>query len=97
MLVTKFSDFVEEDIETLIGTRTKIDDILEKDIIIKSFTVSKSRQIFNEMFTIYFKLENKMYFIRTSSSILKTQIEKYSQKLPFSTRIVKVGRNYVFT
>lgn len=92
----KFSDFADE-LDFPLEKKAVISDVLCQDIIIKDYEVSNSKSEFNEMFTIHIDFKDEPYKLRTSSIGLKNQLDKYSNKFPFQTKIVKNGRTFKFT
>lgn len=94
----RFSDFAEED-GPLEGKKKRIEDILNLEILVLSFKVSKSRYPEKSEYyvTIQFEFENKKYVIFTGSKVLKEQLEKYKDKLPFWARIIKRDKYYTFS
>jgi hypothetical protein len=95
--IPSFSDFSEESLLSIKIPLLDIIKVLEKEIVINFYTVSKSKTIGLELFFLNIDFENKKYIIRTSSKTLKDQIIKYEHKLPFKTKIIKYQRNYIFT
>ncbi len=94
MQVPKFSDFADEVLDTKKAIRSRkdlidINDVVGKNIIVKSFLTSKSKNPYNEVIIFCFDLNNISYKIRTISITLKRQICKYADKIPFETKIIK--------
>ena len=92
----KFSDFATGD-ASLTGDKTKLDDILEKEIVIKGYKVGSSKYNEGEVLTLQFELEKKEYIIFTGSSVLIKQIEKYKEEIPFTTKVEKINKFYTFS
>lgn len=94
----RFSDFSEEK-ATLEGKRICIDDILNCEIIINDYSITKSK--FNKgngnYLTIQIILKEERRVIFTGSEILMKQIEKYKDKLPYLAVIKRINRYYTFT
>lgn len=95
----RFSDFAEEP-ELLNGSKLKIEEILNKEILIMGFKISDSKFSKSnnpKCLTLQFELDDKKHVIFTGSSVLVNQIEKYKDEIPFLTIIEKVDKYYSFT
>jgi len=93
----KFSDFAEEQ-EVFDGDKKRIDDVLNKDILIINFKVKDSKKRENSLYaTIHIKIDGSNYIIFSGSIVLIDQLEKYKNNLPFYTAIKKIDRYYTFT
>ena len=92
----KFSDFAEEEIFD--GDKMKLDEILNKEILVTGFRVKDSHQKKGtEYLTIHFELENKRYITFTGSTVLMDQLKKYESHIPFISIIKKINRHYTFS
>jgi len=92
-----FADFAEEP-KTLDGDKQKIEDILNKDILVVAFKVKSSKQKKDTLYaTIQFQIEGISYIVFTGSGVLIEQLEKYEDKLPFYSKIKKIDKYYTFT
>lgn len=91
----KFSDFATNDI-AITGEKIKLENILEKEIIIKGYKINNSKYNNGKLLTLQFELRNKEYIIFTGSSVLIEQIEKYKNEIPFITKIEKINKFYSF-
>jgi hypothetical protein len=95
----RFSDFAQEG-GPLDGTKLKIDDILNKEIMIIGFKMKDSKYAksnSSKCLTIQFELDGNRHVVFTGSSVLIEQIEKYQDKIPFLTIIKKIDRYYTFS
>jgi hypothetical protein len=94
----RFSDFAEED-GPLAGKKKRIDDILNLEILVMDFKVSKSRypEKSEHYTTIQFECENEKFVIFTGSKVLRDQLEKYKSELPFIAKIIKRDKYYTFS
>ena len=92
----KFSDFATGD-ASITGDKTKLDDILEKEIVVKGFKIADSKYNDGQVLTLQFDLEDKEFIIFTGSSVLIKQIEKYQDEIPFTTKVEKINKFYTFT
>lgn len=97
----RFSDFAKP--AGLDGTKVKIDDILNKEILIHSFKVRDSRypnSNSRDCLTVQFSMADapdEKYIFFTGSCVLRDQMEEYKDQLPFYTTIKKIDRYYSFT
>lgn len=92
----RFSDFATGD-ASLTGDKIKLDDILEKEIVIKGYKIADSKYNDGQVLTLQFELENKEYIVFTGSSVLINQTEKYKEEIPFITKIEKINKFYTFS
>ena len=97
----RFSEFSKEQ-TPLEGDKIKIDDIVNKEIIVCGYKTGKSKYQDNEngkYTTIQLKLteEDKPMVVFTGSAVLCQQLEKYENYMPFRTVIRKFNRYYSFT
>lgn len=92
----KFSDFAEED--SFDGEKIRIDELLNKTIQVLSFKVAPSKHNNGkDCTTVHLRYEDKPYVMFTGSEVLKGQLQKYSNELPFETTIKKIKSYYTFT
>lgn len=94
----RFSDFAEQE-GPLEGKKKSINDILNLEILVINFKVGKSRYPEKSEFylTIQYELKDTKYVIFTGSKVLREQLEKYKDKLPFLTKIKKIDKYYTFS
>lgn len=92
----KFSDFADE--KALDGNKLFINNVVNKEIEILNFRISKSKQkAGTNCLTLQFKLDGIVYVLFTGSNVLIEQILKYKEKVPFLTTIKKINNYYSFT
>ena len=96
----KFSDFAK--VEALEGDKTRIDDILNKEILVIGAKIAKSKYNKNnsgKYLILQYKLEGneKPYIIFTGSDVLISQIEDHKYQIPFQTKIKRINRYYTFS
>lgn len=94
-----FSDFAEEE-QVLDGDKTKINDIINKSIIIIGYKIRNSQYNKNKSgnyLTLQFELDNNKYICFTGSDILIEQIKKYAREIPFTTIVKKINKYYTFS
>lgn len=103
MSLPQFMDFVEHTDKPFIGDKVKINDVLDKDIIVEKYKIGESNfagKYNNEScLTIQFKfLSNPEtpHILFTGSSVLIDQCNKYGDKMPFQTKIVKNNKYFSF-
>ena len=101
MEIRKFSDFAKDELR-LDGKKIRIDDILNKDIIILGYRLSDSHYSKNKSgkyVTVQFEYENdenKNIFF-SGSDIIIDELKKYESNIPFETKVVKINRYYTFS
>lgn len=85
------------DFDTIQGRKVKLNDILGHEIIITGFQCAPSRQRQDtDYLTIRFLMNGQLCIVWTGSIVLRRMLEKYSQQLPFRTRISRAGDAFVF-
>lgn len=97
----KYSEFEQE--SYLQGSKTTIEEILNKEIVIVAFQNEPSKvnknstynkiQIIDEY--IEDKPQYKIFF--SGSKVLDKQLKKYKQQLPFRATIIKQNNYYTLT
>lgn len=93
----RFSDFAEE--QTLDGDKVKLDDVLNKEIVVTGYVVTKSKyKSSGDMYLkLQFEVDGARYILFTGSNVLINQIERYHDEIPFITTIKKVDKFYTFS
>ena len=95
----RFNEFAQE-ASPLDGGKMKIDDVLNKEILIIGFRLRNSqysRENATQCLTLQFESDGQRYILFTGSIILTEQIEKYQNEIPFLTIIKKIDRFYTFS
>lgn len=93
----KFSDFAEEEVP-LEGKKKKIEEILNLEILVTEFRISRSKYKKDEDYlTLQFENDGERYILFTGSSVLIGQAQKYKEKMPYNTTIIKRGNYYTMT
>jgi|LSQX01.2.fsa_nt_gb hypothetical protein len=99
----QFSEFAQAT-GPLEGEKTKLDDVINKRVIIHGFKISKSKYRDNraadgQYLTIQLCEEGSedMMVIFTGSSVLRDQCQQYEDQMPFATIIKKINQYYTFT
>ncbi|MBF0232295.1 MAG: hypothetical protein HQK65_04555 [Desulfamplus sp.] len=93
----KFSDFAK-DINKIDGDKIKIEDILNKDIVVTDGRISKSKYRSENCLTIQFNFLNKQekHIFFTGSSVLIDQYQTYKENIPFQCQIRKINKYFSF-
>ena len=92
----KFSDFAEEEV-VFEGEKKKIDDILNKEILVIGYRIGKSKYKDRNYLTLQFENGGDKYIVFSGSGVLIKQANKYTDKMPFYTTIKKVNNYYTMT
>lgn len=94
----RFSEFAEES-GPLDGNKIRIDDILNKELIITEYKIKESKYPKSgpKCLTLQVVLDDKKYVLFTGSVVLLEQMEKYQDHLPFIATIQKIDRYYTLT
>ena len=79
------------------GEKKKIVEILNKEILIIGFRISKSKYPGKEYLTLHFKLEGKNYIVFVGSKPLMEQAQEGDEEMPYRTTIVQRGNYYTMT
>ena len=78
----RFGDFAEE-VNIFEGDKKRIEDILNKEILVLGFKIKDSKQRKGTSYaTVQFKCENNEHIFFTGSSVLIDQLTKYKDNLP---------------
>jgi len=92
-----FGDFAEE-AKLYDGDKMRIDDVLNRVILILAYKIRDSKQKANTSYvTIQFRCADKMYILFTGSKVIAEQLTKYSSNIPFYTTIKKIDKYYTFS
>ncbi len=99
--MNRFSEFAEAG-GPLEGEKLKLDDIINKQIIVYDYKVSKSKYQDNgdgQYVTIQIREgeDQPLQVLFTGSKVLREQCEAYSDKMPYITTIKKINQYYTFT
>lgn len=99
--LNKFSDFAIGE-AALDGDKSRIDDLINKEIVITSYRVQDSKFSKNKSgkyITVQFKyaIDGSPYIFFTGSDVIIDQLGKYKEQLPFVTTIKKINRYYTLS
>jgi len=95
----RFSDFAQESMP-LEGDKLKLDDVVNREITVLGFRVKEShfkKENCEKCLTVQLQIGDKVHVMFTGSNVLRDQIDKYKNKIPFITTIKKIDRYYTFT
>lgn len=94
----RFSEITKEQI--LDGDKIRIDDIVNKEVVVLKYTIKSSRyskNISGDYLTLQVEIEGKRFVLFTGSDVLIDQLKKYATELPFKAIIRKINRYYSLT
>lgn len=92
----RFSDFARERIP-LDGAKTRLDDIINREILIIGHSIKRSRYDKNnsgKFLTLQFELDGERRVLFTGSDVLIEQLDQYGDQIPFAATIKKIDRYY---
>lgn len=93
---SRFSEFGDED-QPLEGEKRGLDQVLNREILVTDFRVARSKYNERNYLTIQFSNGGDTHVLFTGSEVLINQIEKYKDKIPFYTTIIKRGRYFTLS
>ena len=80
------------------GVKKRLDEILNKKIVILDFRITKSNKRENsECLQIQFLCDGDVFVLFTGSGVLINQIQAIKDKLPLKTTVVKIDKYYSFS
>jgi hypothetical protein len=102
--MNKFSDFADTKVSPVLdGRKMPLEDIIGKEINVLNYRIkntkytdAKNPQCLTVQFAYMDRPEDHFVFF-SGSSVLMGQLEKYKEKIPFSTTIKKVGKYFTFS
>ena len=90
----KFVDFASSKMP-MPGTKKRIEQILNRDIVIVDFRVTESKHRQNsKCLQLQFLMDGEVYVLFTGSVVLLDQIQYSKDKMPFATKIIKNDNYY---
>ena len=94
----KFFDFAGEQ-RGLEGEKTRLDDIVNREIIATGYRIAGSKHNDGKYLTLQFQFINEGWprIVFTGSTVLASQMEKYGKEMPFQTIIKKIDKYYTMT
>jgi len=92
-----FADFADSG-PALAGKKRHMDEVLNKQIIIRGHKVIASKKNAGEQcLHLQFEMDTELCILFTGSAVLIDQCEKYAEKIPFRTKIVRVDKYFTFS
>lgn len=88
-----FSEFASEN--SLDGAKIKLENILDKPLIVKDFRVTKSK-FDGDCLKLQVEINGENRVVFTGSNVLIEQAQKYSDHMPFSAKITMVDKYFSF-
>lgn len=92
----RFGDFARDHVP-LDGSKLKIADILNKEILVTGFRVKNSKYNATSCLTIQFMMGDEKHVAFTGSAVLLDQCKIYESEIPFITTVKRIDRYYSFT
>jgi hypothetical protein len=95
----RFNEFAK-DHAPLDGEKMKINDLLNKEILVLAHRIKKSKYGAsggNNCLTIQFMQDGQRFVTFTGSAVLAEQCAAYAGEMPFTAMIKKIDRYYTFT
>ena len=92
----RFGDFAKDHVP-LDGTKLKIADILNQEILITGFRVKSSKYNASSCLTIQFILGDERHVAFTGSQVLLDQCKSYEAEIPFIATVKRIDKYYSFT
>ena len=94
--IHSFSDFAELR-GGLEGKKKRIEEILNRPIIVKAHKIIPSKKNAGEKcLHLQFSMNNETFILFTGSMVLIDQCETYSEQMPFRTEIKKIDKYFTF-
>ncbi len=95
----KFADFAEAP-GLLDGDKIRIDDVLNRSVVVLNFTVRESRFGKNRSgnyLTLQVEVDGERRVLFTGSDVLIDQLTQYGDHIPFETMIKKIDKFYTLS
>ena len=93
----RFSVFARDKLP-LPGKKKRLDEILNREIIITDFRITKSKKRDGtDCLQLQFVIDGEACVAFTGSSVLSDQIQAVKSNIPFRGTIVKIDRYYSFS
>lgn len=92
-----FADMARDKLP-LPGTKKRLEEILNKKIVVLDFRITKSNKRENsDCLQIQFLCDGDVHVLFTGSGVLIDQIQAIKDKLPLKTVVVKIDKYYSFS
>jgi len=92
----RFCDFSDEKPQ-LEGTKKKITDVLNTEILITDFRIANSKYKDKKYLTLQYDGRGEISIMFTGSEVLMEQARKYEDEMPYYVTIVQRGKYYTMT
>jgi hypothetical protein len=95
----RFSDFSEGP-NILDGDKIRIDDVLNRELVVTGFSVRDSKYSKNKSgnyLTLQVEIEGERRVLFTGSDVLIEQMTKHGDQIPFAATIKKIDKYYALT
>lgn len=92
-----FADFADNRDFPLEGCKSKLNDILNIEVLITAFKISPSKVNKGNYLTIQFELDGEKHVAFTGSEVLSNQLERYKDKIPFKAKIIKQDKYFTLS
>ena len=90
----RFASFAKNNLH-MPGQKRRLEEILNKEIIILDFQITKSTKRENsDCMQIQFIIDNEICVVFTGSLVLMDQINAVKNNLPLKTTVVKIDKYY---
>ncbi|MDR0803875.1 MAG: hypothetical protein LBO08_02175 [Rickettsiales bacterium] len=94
--IHSFSDFA--DTTHFAGKKKRIEDILDRPILVRGAKIIASkRNAGTQCLQLQFELDSELFVLFSGSAVLLDQCQKYSDKMPFHTKIIKCDKYFSFS
>ncbi len=91
-----FNDF-EDERGGLEGEKVNVEDILNKEILVTDFQFRQSHYHKGDYMILQFRNDGELKVVFTATEVVKKQLERHKDQLPFYGTIVKKNRYYTLT
>ncbi len=96
----RFSDFAEEQ-GPLEGSKVTINSVLNVEIMITGFRIQgskyKDKNRSGKCLTVQFERDGEQHVFFTGSEVLRSQLEKYGDELPFWSTVKKIDKYFTLS
>lgn len=93
----KFASFAHDKLP-MAGTKKRLDEVLNQEIVIFDFRITKStKREGSDCLQLQFLLNGEVYILFTGSVVLLDQIQAAKENMPFKTTIIKIDKYYSFS
>ncbi len=92
-----FADFARDKLP-MPGEKKRLDEILNKEILIVDYRITKSKKRQDgKCLQLQFVMNGQVCVLFTGSAVLIDQMQSVNEKIPFRTTVVKIDRYYSFS